>query len=100
MDCFPCGLPFYLGRTATLVTTDGRELTSNYIIFRLKNDPLWPTNVVALTNLDLWLAQRNHPVFLIAWGHGRSHLEPAAGIYKADIQPLAQSYYGVLIPAR
>lgn len=100
VDCFPCGLPFYLGRTATLVTTDGRELTSNYIIFRLKNDPLWPTNVVALTNLDLWLAQRNHPVFLIAWGHGRSHLEPAAGIYKADIQPLAQSYYGVLIPAR
>ncbi|HEX9631543.1 MAG TPA: glycosyltransferase family 39 protein [Gemmatimonadales bacterium] len=31
---YPLSLPFYLGRTLVLVTTDGRELTSNYIVRR------------------------------------------------------------------
>lgn len=31
---YPLSLPFYLGRTLTLVTEDGRELTSNYIVRR------------------------------------------------------------------
>jgi hypothetical protein len=35
-NVIPAGLPFYLGRTATLITVDGREFTSNYILFRLK----------------------------------------------------------------
>jgi hypothetical protein len=31
---YPLSLPFYLGRTFTLVTADGRELTSNYVVRR------------------------------------------------------------------
>lgn len=100
LECYPCGLPFYLGRTATLFTVDGREFTSNYILFRLKNDPVWPANVVATTNLDHWISQRNHPVYLIARLGNMPLLEEAAGIHKTNIQSLTQFYYGVLIPAR
>jgi 4-amino-4-deoxy-L-arabinose transferase-like glycosyltransferase len=31
---YPLSLPFYLGRTLTLVTEDGHELTSNYVVRR------------------------------------------------------------------
>jgi len=31
---YPLSLPFYLDRTLTLVTVDGRELTSNYVVRR------------------------------------------------------------------
>jgi len=98
-ECYPCGLPFYLGRTATLLTVDGREFTSNYILFRLKNDPQWPANVVASTNLDRWIAQQNHPVYLIASVRSRPRVEEAAGIHKTEIQTLTPAYIGVLLPA-
>jgi len=32
VQAFPLSLPFYLGRTLTLATADGRELTSNYVV--------------------------------------------------------------------
>ena len=99
LECYPCGLPFYLRRTATLLTVDGREFTSNYILFRLKNDPVWPANVVATTNLNRWIAQQNHPVYLIASVRSRPRVEAAAGIHKTEIQSLTPSFIGVLLPA-
>jgi len=99
-ECYPCGLPFYLGRTATLLTVDGREFTSNYILFRLKNDPQWPANVVASTNLDRWIAQQNHPVYLIASVRSRPRVEAAVGTHKTEIQTLTPSYIGVFLPAQ
>ena len=38
LECFPNGLPFYLSRTATLISRDGGEMTSNYIISTLERD--------------------------------------------------------------
>jgi 4-amino-4-deoxy-L-arabinose transferase-like glycosyltransferase len=34
VGAYPLSLPFYLDRTLTLVTVDGRELTSNYVVRR------------------------------------------------------------------
>ena len=99
LECYPPGLPFYLGRTATLISTDGHELTSNYILFRLKNDPAWPTNMVATTNLDRWLSQQKRPVYLITNARKRLRLEALAGVQKTNIQTLPSIYLGVLIPA-
>jgi 4-amino-4-deoxy-L-arabinose transferase-like glycosyltransferase len=101
LECFPSGLPFYLQRTATLITKDGDELTtaSNYILFRLENDPVWPTNLVPLTNLDQWISQRKNPVYLVAREENRAQLE-GAGIRPADIQPLVRPYVGVLLTTR
>ena len=101
LECFPSGLPFYLDRTATLFTKDGSELTSasNYILFRLKNDPHWPDNLVPLTNFDRWISQRSRPVYLVAREKNRPRLETIAGVQPTDIQPLTPPYIGVLLPA-
>ena len=99
LECYPCGLPFYLGRTATLFTVDGREFTSNYILFRLKNNPVWPANVLATTNLDRWITQQNHPVYLVARLGYRPQLEALAKTNHTDVRSLTQFYYGVMVPA-
>ncbi|HEY1489891.1 MAG TPA: glycosyltransferase family 39 protein, partial [Verrucomicrobiae bacterium] len=101
LECFPNGLPFYLNRTATLLTKDGSEITSssNYILFRLKNEPNWPTNLVPVTEFDHWLAGRKHPVYLLANSNQRFQLEAVAGNQKTNIQQLTPLYVGVLLPA-
>ena len=98
--CYPCGLPFYLGRTFTLISTDGREFTSNYILFRLKNNPLWPANVVPATNFDRWISRREHPVYLVASVTSRPRIEALAGIQTNEIQTLSPAYLGVPLPAQ
>jgi len=100
LECFPNGLPFYLNRTATLLTRDGGEITSssNYILFRLKNESTWPTNLVPVTNFNSWLSGRTHPVYLLARAGDKSRLEAISGIQKAGIRPLTPDYVGVLLP--
>jgi hypothetical protein len=86
---------------ATLITKDGSEITSasNYILFRLKNEPNWPANLVATTNFDRWISQRTHPVYLLAHSNCRFRLETVAGIEKTNIQQLTPLYVGVLLTA-
>ena len=98
LECFPNGLPFYLNRTATLVTKDGNELTSNYILFRVNKDE-WPTNLVPRGLFDLWLAAQKNPVYLLARTGDRSRVEAVAGIQQTNIQQLTPNYIGVLLPA-
>ncbi len=98
-QCFPSGLPFYLNRTATVITQNGDELTSNYIIFRLKNDPVWPTNMVHTTDFNRWLSGRKHPIYLLANENMRSGFEKLAAVQKIDIQTLTPDYIGVLFSA-
>ncbi len=99
LECFPSGLAFYLGRTATLITTDGSELTSNYIIYRLKTENPWPANLVPVAELNQWLASRNHPVFLLAKQGDRARLEAIAAGRGAAVQQLTPFYIGVLLPS-
>jgi len=98
LECYPPGLPFYLGRTTTLITADGGELTSNYILFSLQHSQSWPENLVAATNLDHWLSQQTQPVYLIGHVRKRAWLEALAGIQKTNVQTLTPIYLGVLIP--
>ena len=99
LQCYPGGLPFYLNRTATVITPDGNELTSNYILFELKHNPGWPTNLVPLTEFNRWLAGRDHPVYLLAHPVLQPWLEAIHGIQKTNIQQLTPDYVGVLLPA-
>lgn len=98
LECFPSGLTFYLGRTATLITTDGSELTSNYIIYRLKTENPWPANLVRVAELNQWLATRDHPVFLLARQEDRGRVEAIAAGRGAAVQQLTPFYIGVLLP--
>jgi len=99
LECFPSGLTFYLGRTATLITSDGSELTSNYIAYRLKTENPWPANLVPVGELNHWLAARNHPVFLLARQGDRGRLEAITAGTGATIQQLTPFYIGVLLPS-
>jgi hypothetical protein len=98
LECFPTGLPFYLGRTVTLISRDGGELTSNYIIHCLKENPRWPEQIVPLADVDQWLASRKTPVYLLSRERDRSRLETIAAARNAKIQPISPGYLGLQLP--
>jgi 4-amino-4-deoxy-L-arabinose transferase-like glycosyltransferase len=98
LECFPSGLSFYMGRTATLITKDGGELTSNYILFSLKSGAAWPSNLVAVSDFDHWLATRKHPVFLVVRQQDRARLETIAAGRGAIFRQLTPQYVGALLP--
>jgi len=100
LDCFPNGLPFYLGRTLTLISADGGELTSNYILFSLKKNPQWPQNIVPQAELQGWLASRKTPVFLIMKQKHRAKLEALAASRGGTVHELTRAYVGALLPAQ
>lgn len=98
LKCYPNGLPFYLGRTATLITTDGNELTSNYILWGLKSARPWPSSLVPAADFDQWLAGCKSPVYLIADKGNRDKLEQLAARRSATVKQLTPKYLGVLLP--
>jgi 4-amino-4-deoxy-L-arabinose transferase-like glycosyltransferase len=98
LNCFPNGLPFYLRQTGTLITNDGGELTSNYILFNLKSGQPWGKNLVASPDFDQWLAARKHPVYLIAEKWQQLKLDQLAAEKGARVEHLDAKYIGVLLP--
>ena len=100
-ECFPNGLPFYLGRTAVLFTKDGSEITSssNYILYQIKNSPQWPTNLVPVGQFAPWLAARKKPVYLLARADEKFQLQAIAGVPTNNLRQLTPQYAGVLLPA-
>jgi 4-amino-4-deoxy-L-arabinose transferase-like glycosyltransferase len=95
LECFPSDLPFYLERTVTVITKDGTELKSNYILFCLANSPAWPANLVPQTNFDQYISQRKSPVYVLTSENNRTELE-GTGIRPADIHRLNPPYIGAL----
>ncbi len=79
LECYPNGLSFYLGRTMTVVTKDGGELTSNYVLYMLRRAETWPPGVVRLEEFPDWLASRTHPVYLLARRRRLEALRAVAG---------------------
>ncbi|HTF33437.1 MAG TPA: glycosyltransferase family 39 protein [Myxococcota bacterium] len=101
--CFPTSLPFYLGRTITVVSETGSELTSNYIPFALERGDAWPRALVRGNELKARVASRSQPLLLLAddslaHDSGRPELEALARTYHARVEPLAPGYVGALIP--
>ena len=101
--CFPTSLPFYLGRTLTVVTETGSELSSNYIPFALERGDPWPRALVRGNEFKARVASRSQPLFLLAddsFAHdsGRPELEALARAYDIRVEPVAPGYVGALIP--
>ncbi len=99
LQCYPNGLPFYLGRTATLISRDGSELTSNYIIYSLNRNPRWPQQIVRLADFDQWLASRTNPVCLIIRQADFGKLGNPAASRIGAVQSLPSGYLSVQLPA-
>jgi len=98
LESFPCGLPFYLKRYVTVVTGNGAELTSNYILFTLKKVKPWPAVLVPLAERDHWLATRDSAVFLLANRHSRLTLDTVAAERKAEVTELTPGWWGAFLP--
>lgn len=97
-QCFPAGVPFYLRRTAFLVTNDGSELSSNYAVYALRNTIRWPDRVMPPTNFNQWIRQRGAPVYLVVNESERDWLGRVAGPLGASVSKLSRRYYGALLP--
>ncbi len=99
LECLPNGLPFYLKRLVTVITRDGNELTSNYVLFTLNSGKPWPEGVVPLTQWHDWLATRTHPVYLLAKKDHLVQLKELALERGVEVAPLGSNYWAVLLPA-
>ena len=102
--CFPTSLPFYLGRTITVVSEIGNEITSNYIPFALERGAAWPRGLIRGRDLNARVASRRQPLFLLAddslaQDSGRPELEALARAYDARVEAVAPGYVGVLLPS-
>jgi hypothetical protein len=98
MECLPHGLPFYLKRLVTVLTSDGKELTSNYVIFTLNSGKPWPEGVVPVTQWHHWLATRAHPVYLLAKKDHLALLKEIALERGVEIVDLGSNYWAALLP--
>jgi len=98
LECFPVGLPFYLNRCVTVVSRDGKEMTSNYMMFMLHKTRPWPAPLVPVDEFDRWLKSRNRPVYLIARKEGREALESVAASSGHASTELAPGSWGVFLP--
>lgn len=100
LECLPHGLPFYLRRTVTVVTPDGDELSSNYVLFNLKNSSRWPSTLVPLSKRDAWLDAQKKPVVLIARTRSRPVLDQIAAERGGRVVELSPDYCGLLLSGR
>jgi len=98
MECLPHGLPFYLKRLVTVLTNDGKELTSNYVLFTLNSGKPWPEEVVPVVQWHHWLASRTHPVYLLAKKSHLALLREIALERGVEVVDLGSSYWAALLP--
>jgi 4-amino-4-deoxy-L-arabinose transferase-like glycosyltransferase len=98
MECLPNGLPFYLKRLVTVLTNDGKELTSNYVIFTLNSGKSWPEGVVPIEQWQHWLATRTHPVYLLAKKNHLAQLKKIALERGVEVVDLGSKYWAVFLP--
>jgi len=100
LECLPHGLPFYLGRTITVFTEDGAELTSNYVLFNLKAGSPWPFTLIPASGRDAWLDRQTGGIVLIARTGSRPVLDQIAAIRGGRVVGLTKDYYALLLPPR
>ncbi len=99
LECLPHGLPFYLKRLVTVLSRDGKELTSNYVVFTLNSGKPWPEGVVPLAQWHHWLATRTHPVYLLAKKDRLVLLKKIALERGVDVMDVGSKYWAALLPA-
>ena len=98
LECMPNGLPFYLKHQVTVISRDGSELTSNYVVFNLKTLKPWPEGMIPFTEKENWLASRKHPIYLMTDTNHLPSLQAIATAQGVEIKALDYKYSAVLLP--
>jgi hypothetical protein len=89
-------LLFYLKRPITLISLDGHELTSGYIVDTLSTAPQWPAQIVRLPDFNSWLASHKTPIYLIVRDSERVRLEALGR--GAAVETLTPGFLGIQLP--
>lgn len=100
LQSFPVGLPFYIGKQVTLISTDGGELTSNYVKYSLKKSERWPAQVVPFSEHEEWLKSRKSAVYIVSNKNAKPNLEIIAAKHHSTIQELTNNWWGLALPAQ
>lgn len=95
--CFPNGLPFYLRRTGVLITEDGNELTSNYALYKLRRESLWPPQVVPAKQAEEWMGSRQGDAYVMTHEGHRAWLEGWARRSGGRVDALPHGFLGLRI---
>jgi hypothetical protein len=98
LECLPNGLPFYLKRKVTVLSHDGNELTSNYVIFTLSSGKPWPEGIVPIAQAHDWLTTRTLPVYLLANKDHLTALKAIALERGVEVVNLDSKYWAALLP--
>jgi hypothetical protein len=77
---------------------EGNEFTSNYIVYSLRSSKNWPDGIVPLSQMDNWLAKREHPVYLLAKIDHLPTLSSIAKQYGQEVFDLGSNYWAILLP--
>ncbi len=95
----PPGLPFYLHRTVGLITEDGHETTSNYVMHSLRSSAAWPEQMIRAGEADRWLESRREPVYLLTYWRRYPALAALLGSRTLTPIEIAPGWWGVRVPA-
>ena len=97
--CLPPGLPFYLKRDVTVISTRaGAEIQSNYVPYTLAGAASWPARIVPAAGLDAWLGSRTEPWFLLTRARDVPALRELMGEPSARFAPVGVGdYQGILV---
>ncbi len=99
LECMPNGLPFYLKRFITVLSRNGGELTSNYVLFNLQTLKPWPEGMVPLEDTEQWLSTRTHSTYLMADSNHLPALQALATAHHVEVKAIDAKYSAVLLPA-
>jgi len=100
LECFSTGLPFYLSRPVYLVSRDGAETTSNYVMHILATTPNeqdWPPTIIAPEQFDSWLLARRQPVLILARANSEAELKALAASRGINVEAIEPGWWGALI---
>lgn len=95
---FPLGLRFYLERPLVLISRDGRELTSNYVLYSLEKQQTWPPGFVRMSDCDRWLVTQNRPIFLLIPRRWRAELEAIVTPRGVSVSEFRSGWCGAYLP--
>jgi 4-amino-4-deoxy-L-arabinose transferase-like glycosyltransferase len=99
LESYPAGLSFYLRRTLTIISEDATPLRSNFINYWLRQAPVRPPTLVALSARQAWLDSRETAAFVLAPDRSRADLEAWIGS-RAPVQTCVPGWWGALVPPR
>lgn len=97
LSSYSPGLSFYRGATAVLISDDGSQLGSNYVVSWLKRASPRPESVVPWAARADWLAARTRPTYLLARAGERDELSLLARAHGSRASRVEDDWWGALV---